>query len=179
MHPWRHLRAGVFMVERMSLKLEPGQQACYILDGRPTDFRASYSATGGRAAAPPPPRRATAGREGRDAPAALVAQYGELGAGLSVLRAALGIVTAHYPELLHRVVFYEADLLFRAAYAVFSLWLDPRTRRKLLFVGRGLGNAPPERMCDMFGPGLCAEFGGGGAPLDGDAFIRRAVEADP
>jgi hypothetical protein len=73
MHPWRHLRAGVFIVEQMSLKLEPGQQASYILDIRSVDFSASYSATGGQ---PPStfPRRPTAGREGRDAPTALVAQ---------------------------------------------------------------------------------------------------------
>ena len=76
MHPWRHLRAGVLVVERMSLKLEPGQQASYILDIRPADFCASFSATGGRGSAPGP-QRATAGKEGRDAPPALVAQVRE------------------------------------------------------------------------------------------------------
>ena len=30
MHPWRHLRAGIFVVERMSLKLAPGQQVCKV-----------------------------------------------------------------------------------------------------------------------------------------------------
>ena len=56
--------------------------------------------------------------------------------------------------------------------------LPARTRRKLLFVGRGLGAAPPARLLDLFGPeSLPPELGGTAAPLGGDAFLRRAVES--
>lgn len=107
------------------------------------------------------------------------AHHYDLKPGLPTLKEALGLMTAHYPELLFRVYFYRPAPLFQFTYAIFSRWLPASTRAKLVMVRQGdehrhfLGATAP-------GGGLDAavvpiELGGRGPSLGGDDFLARAV----
>jgi hypothetical protein len=137
MHPWRHLRAAVFVIERIATKLRGDRKtASYLLDIGELQLSGTFSGTG--------PSKGTRnksvhGSESSDASPELLAEYGELTPGLSVLKAAMSIIQDHYPELMSRVVFINASTLFYVAFKVFSLWTSKRTRAKFNFVGNGWG----------------------------------------
>ncbi|CAE7237081.1 kif7, partial [Symbiodinium natans] len=180
MHPWRHLRAGIYALDRFALKII--QKGCgygsYLLDIGRVAERSSFSGTGGGQDFFPQESKNPYYQQGagKDAPAELLERYGELNSGMAVLRAALRIAGDHYPELLSRVVFLRSDWLFSLAFKVFRLWANKKTRDKFLFIG-GKADPPMAQLQDWFHyQQLPAEFGGQGYSLDGDNFLRRAVD---
>jgi len=183
MHPWRHLRAGIFVVERAAIEVM--RAGCgygsYILDvgGVEPPIAGTFSGTAGdgqkRQESNNPYYQRGAGCE---APQHLVKEFGELNGGMSVLRAAIAITNNHYPELMCRVVVLRSNWLFSAAFRVFSLWMHKRSREKFVFVGGGWMNPPIQKLLDWYSPEeLPEEFGGSGWRLEGDNFMRNAVKA--
>lgn len=182
MHPWRHLRAGLMVIERMAVDVL--RRGCgygsYILDIGEVPSPGTVSGTGGGGGHKPqeagnPYYKRGAGRE---APACLLRQFGEPGGGMAVLRVALTVANLYYPELISRVVVLNSNWLFGAAFRVFSLWVHRRTREKFVFVGGGWTNPPVRKLLEWYAPEeLPAEWGGTGWRLDGDAFIAAGVKA--
>jgi len=114
---------------------------------------------------------------GKEAPPELVKCFGDLSSGMGVLRAAIAIGGQHYPELNERMVMLRSNWLFYAAFRVFSMWMHPHTREKVVFVESGWGSRPMSALKEWFGEtSLPVEFGGSGWSLGGDSFIRRAIE---
>ena len=110
MHPWTHIMAAVTVCEHIARRthLSPHKDACYILDIGELDFNGTYSAVGGAVEDEvlfSGPSRAERGacREPPEGREFLLQQHGELYPGLSVLRCAIDILNAHYPELLYKV----------------------------------------------------------------------------
>mmetsp|Transcript_4627 Transcript_4627/g.8867 ORF Transcript_4627/g.8867 Transcript_4627/m.8867 type:complete len:216 (-) Transcript_4627:12-659(-) len=93
--------------------------------------------------------------------------------GLPVLKEAIRIVNAHYPELLARIFFYQAPMWFRMMFAIFSLWVDDVTRKKFVFVSQG---EEDKFLQHISVSQLPKELGGQGISLDTDGFIAHAVE---
>jgi len=163
MHPWRHLRAGIYALDRFALKII--QNGCgygsYLLDIGRVAEQGKFSGTGGGANFHPQESKNPYYLEGagKDAPSELLERYGELNSGMSVLRAALRIAGEHYPELLSRVVFLRSDWLFSLAFKVFRLWAHKKTRDKFLFVG-GRADPPMTQLLEWYrSEQLPQEFG--------------------
>jgi len=195
MNAFNHLRAGIFVVEQAALALRhPNQSASYILDLSYLDFDATYSAS-----APASARRKGRQEGEHDAgaateedlepvqseqnatalsePADIAALYPGLTPGLSVLRAAMGIMNAHYPELVAKIYIWHADWSFYAVSKIFLLWVNDRTRKKFKFVGKGYTEWAESTLLDDFDEAaLPPEFGGSGPPLEQDNFLRQAVD---
>ncbi|CAJ1432865.1 unnamed protein product [Effrenium voratum] len=144
MHPWRHLRAGIFALDRLAIKVIHSRAGygSYLLDIGKVNMRGTVSGSGGGGMTPKETGiETTHGSEvGRHCSDELLADFGELSGGLAVLRAALTIASEHYPELLSRIVFLNADLMFSLVFKIFRLWAHKRTREaclKLLFGDKG------------------------------------------
>ena len=180
MHPWRHLMAAVFVIERMAAKLAyPNFQAQYILDIRYIDFQATYSGTGGKNGKTTIVRNKGGVDETRDAPTEKMLRDfgGKIAPGMGVLKAAMKIIQNHYPEMLRRIIFYESAAWFTLMFKVFSLWTSSRTREKFLFVGSGWLHWKPSKLLEYFDEDkLPEEFGGKGPSLRNDKYIEEAVE---
>ncbi|CAJ1455760.1 unnamed protein product, partial [Effrenium voratum] len=180
MHPWRHLRAGIFALDRLAIKVIHSRAGygSYLLDIGKVNMRGTVSGSGGGGMTPKESNnryyKEGAGRHCSDE---LLADFGELSGGLAVLRAALTIASEHYPELLSRIVFLNADLMFSLVFKIFRLWAHKRTRDKFLFLG-GKADPPLEQLFEWYDPSeLPEEFGGTGWRLDTDAFMARAIPA--
>lgn len=171
MLPASHLRAAIFVLERAAISAE--RHASYILDVG--DYPAAEMARHGGARYWDGDGVPSGAPRAEDAPGPHLLEHLALTGGLPVLREAMRIASAHYPELLHRVWFYRPGLIFRSVYAIFSLWVPRATRDKFRLVRRG------EEHRHFLAPGGVApsaappEMGGAGASLDGDRFLQRAV----
>eukprot|EP00928_Gymnodinium_smaydae_P071992 TRINITY_DN55444_c0_g1_i1.p1 TRINITY_DN55444_c0_g1~~TRINITY_DN55444_c0_g1_i1.p1 ORF type:complete len:452 (-),score=29.43 TRINITY_DN55444_c0_g1_i1:154-1509(-) len=183
MHPWRHLRAGIFAIEQLAVDVL--RKGCgygtYILDitGK-VSAPGTFSGTGGGSNHRKDDKNNKYYKSGagRDAPEALLKQFGELSGGMAVLRAALTIGSQHYPEFLARVTFLRSDFLFSVAFKVFRLWVHRRSRDKFVFLGGSI-DPPIENLMELYpADELPIEFGGRGWSLEGDGFMRRGAEAD-
>lgn len=181
MHPWRHLRAGVFVIERIAVEVMRGKfgYASYILDIGEVPIQGTVSGTGcsGRKFKEtdnPYYKRGAA----REAPQHLIDKFGELTSGLYITKAAIAIANSHYPELMTRVIVLRSNWLFGAAFRIFSMWMHKRSRDKFMFVQGGWGTPPMEALKQWYSQEeLPEEFGGAGWRLDGDGFIRSAIGA--
>ena len=183
MVPCTHLRAALLVVERVACECERG--ASYILDvSDPTtcaDMAGVLAGTRYWDADGAVDEHASIA-EGR-APSPSVgphaAHHYELKPGMPTLKEALGLMTAHYPELLFRVYFYRPAPIFQFTFAIFSRWLPASTRAKLVLVRQGdehrhfLSAAAPGGGLDA--AALPIELGGRGPSLGGDDFLARAV----
>jgi hypothetical protein len=96
--------------------------------------------------------------------------------GLPVLKESMRMAQSYYPGLLKHIYFYRPGFMFRTVFKIFSLWVPQDTREKFVMVREG------EEHLYFQSPDMCTaedlppEFGGQGTPLDGDAFLARAVE---
>eukprot|EP00928_Gymnodinium_smaydae_P044089 TRINITY_DN29436_c0_g1_i1.p1 TRINITY_DN29436_c0_g1~~TRINITY_DN29436_c0_g1_i1.p1 ORF type:complete len:360 (+),score=47.65 TRINITY_DN29436_c0_g1_i1:139-1218(+) len=201
MHPWRHLRAALFVLERAAVKVKhPLQQACFLLDVSDPDFTGTYGPTGGvetsQQSVDQSKSRSALGAKAearygaRTHPNAdlddahrveqeLLAEFGDTEPGLSVLKVALKLFQSHYPDLLRKVFFINSDISFFVAFKIFSLWVHSRTRAKFVFIGPNrLTDHPFSTLREYISEDqLFAEYEGSGPSLDGDQYIRRAVAA--
>eukprot|EP00946_MAST-07B_sp_MAST-7B-sp1_P004773 g4773.t1 len=251
-HPWRHLRAAVFICERSALKMKhPVQAGAYLVDcsqpvsDAPMEWKASYCCTHGGDGQPRAtkanPNRATrgAGKEAAfaldelwnggvsvtDKPAneinqtlkssnanaagsmsgvdssnvspsrtpgnprdveklasELIAEHGELQPGLPLLKAAMKILQAHYPEYTERILFANADVKFWLIFKIFSLWANKRTRKKFKFLGTGWKDYAFSTMEDWIDKSqILRNFGGNGKAYEREQIYIDAVaryEAD-
>jgi len=175
-HPWRHLQAAIFAVERMAVKVL--RKRCgygsYILDIGEVPFPGTISGTGGSPGKSESDNPYHKRRAGLEAPACLVECFGELTGGMAVLRASINIANNHYPELMSRVVVLGSNWLFSAAFNIFSLWMHKRSRAKFVFVRQ------VEQLREWYDESeLPEEYGGfaGGWRLNGDEFIAKAIES--
>lgn len=175
MHPWRHLRAGVFVIERVAVEVL--RRRCgygsYILDIGEVPAAGTFSGTGGGGARASESNNPYYGRRaGLEAPARLLEEFGELRGGMAVLRAAIVIANSHYPELMARVVVLHSNWLFSSAARIFTLWMHRRSREKFMFV------QDLRQLHEWYDPAeLPEEWGGTGWRLDGDGFLPTAVRA--
>ena len=180
MHPWRHLQAALFVIERLAAKLAVGPcyQAQYLLDIRYIDFQATFSGTGGKDGKTTIKRPKVASDEGSDAPTPkALADFGKLTPGMGVLKAAMRIIQNHYPEMLKRIIFFQSAAWFTVLFKVFSLWTAKRTREKFMFVGDGWLHWKKSKLFEFIDRECVPEeFGGSGPSLDKDGYIKRAVE---
>ena len=183
MVPCTHIRAAILVVERVACECRSG--ASYILDVGPPDQPDMAPVLAGRRYWNADGAVDAFGSIGTGrAPSPSVgphpASHLQLQPGLPTLKEAFRIMTTHYPALLHRVYFYRPGTVFYLAYTIFSMWLPPSTRAKLVMVRRGeehhhfLNEGAP-------GGGLDAacvpqELGGLGPSLGGDAFLAAAVK---
>ena len=86
-------------------------------------------------------------------------------------------MTEHYPELLARVFFWRGGLAFALIANIFKMWLPRRTRKKLIFLGKGLFEKDERLLLEYIDSHqLFQEFGGTGPSLGGDEFIARGIE---
>ena len=235
-HPWRHLRAAVFICERAALKMKhPVQSGSYVVDCQrpvsdaPFDWKASYCCThggnGGPEATKSNPNRASRGADKeaafaldelwnggrsvtdsfdnlenkssesaydesatpvspsrtpgnpRDIEAlanGLLQEHGELQPGLPLLKAAMKILQAHYPEYTRRILFANSDMKFWLLFKIFSLWANKRTRNKFQFVGTGWKDYAFSTMEEWIDKSqLLSNFGG-----EGRAYGREQIFID-
>ena len=180
MHPWHHLRGMTFVLERFVTRAGGTGAASYILDVSPLNqTEAAGSSSASQGAAQASAQRKSAAQERLEAwTPELLALYGPQEPGLSLIRTALNIVNAHYPELLKRVVFINANLVFLAAFKIFSLWVAPRTRDKFVFLNAGWGTRPLSHLQTWFpAKSLPPEWGGTGPRLGGREFVHRCAAA--
>jgi len=133
MHPWAHLRAALFICERLQAKcLHPIQQASYILDISPCKpgVVGSFGPLGGDKTSPKYSKYNRTKEENASKDVArfvtsedpssvsseeiesLLSEYGETAPGLKVLRIAMKVLQEHYPESLKKVVFVHSDVGF-------------------------------------------------------------------
>lgn len=182
MHPWRHLRAGVFVFEMMATKVAAIGRgpASYVLDIGPIGVQGTVSGTAGLDRAYDEGKNPyyTAGAGTRDAPsAAMVEELGELDSGFAVLKAAILILNRHYPGFIRQVYYLNSDMLFWGAFKIFSRWISDRGSIDFTFLGPAAWReAPLGRLLDTYPKeGLPPEWGGTGPALDGDAFLARAI----
>lgn len=118
MHPWRHLRAGVLVFERLATKVAAAGRgpASYILDiGDVGGVAGTVSGTGGLGRAYDEAKNPhyAAGEGTRGAPsAAMVEEFGSLDNGFAVLKAAIQILNKHYPGIIGQVYYLNSDMLF-------------------------------------------------------------------
>eukprot|EP00747_Dinoflagellata_sp_TGD_P179974 gnl/TRDRNA2_/TRDRNA2_31651_c0_seq1.p1 gnl/TRDRNA2_/TRDRNA2_31651_c0~~gnl/TRDRNA2_/TRDRNA2_31651_c0_seq1.p1 ORF type:complete len:223 (-),score=31.59 gnl/TRDRNA2_/TRDRNA2_31651_c0_seq1:21-638(-) len=178
MIPSTHLRAAAFVAERAAF--EAHDKGSYILDLGPYPEEAMARYKHSRFWDADGVVDDSAAVRQRRAPVPSVGphlkEHESMPDGLPVLKESLRMLTTYYPELLKRVYFYRPGFLFRAVFAVFSLWVPADTREKFVMVMEG------EEHKHFLAPGVCApemvppELGGDGQPLDGDRFLAAAVE---
>eukprot|EP00802_Teleaulax_amphioxeia_P019002 Tamp_19218.p1 GENE.Tamp_19218~~Tamp_19218.p1 ORF type:complete len:339 (-),score=54.56 Tamp_19218:136-1152(-) len=178
MHPWHHLRGMVYVIERFSAR-HPSRSASYILDVKAlSDSKGTYSASGGKGPGHAPAKReASSAEESKQSwSPSLLARYGPQTNGLGLIKTALDILNRHYPERLKRIIFLNADLLFLAAFKIFSLWAAPKTRDKFMFLNAGWGTRPMEHLFTLYPrTSICPEWGGTGSALNCDKFIEQCA----
>lgn len=183
MHPWNHLRAGVFVFELLATKVAqlgrgPGT---YILDIGPVGGQAgNVSGTGGLDRdydeSINPYYKAGAGS--KDAPSAeMLEEFGSLDNGFAVLKAAIQILNRHYPGVISRVYYLHSDMIFWGAFKIFSRWVADRGSIDFQFLGEaGWREEPVSKLLETIAPEeLFEEWGGSGPRLDGDQFLVRAL----
>ena len=198
LHPWSHLRAALFICERLQSKcLYPIQQASYILDVGPCDsgMVGTYGPLGGDKKSKQYNKYNRVKEEDanndirqfitsdasqnitKEEIDAIVREYGKMSPGLTVLKIAMKVLQEHFPESLRRVVFAHSGLSFWLLFKVFSLWAQPRTRKKFQFIGNGWKDYPMSSLLTWIDVDqIYQEFGGNGMTMGGDAFVKRAVE---
>lgn len=179
--PSTHLRAGMFVVERLVHEARDG--ASYILDCGPYPKEDMARHSNKRYWDADGVLDCSVAIKKRCPPSHSVGphmKYHEsMEDGLPVLKEAMRMTTTYFPEQLQRVYFYRPGFLFRAIFAIFSLWVSPATRKRLIIVNEGEEH---KHFLAPSGPGTCdaadvpKEFGGSGASLDGDHFLARAME---
>jgi len=183
MHPWHHLRAGVFVFELMAAKVAqkghgPGS---YILDIGNIGRAGNVSGTAGLDR---PYNEAlnpyyAAGAGTKDAPSAeILEELGSLDNGFAVLKAAISILNRHYPGIIGKVYYLNSDMVFWGAFKIFSRWIADRGSIQFNFLGpHGWREDPMDRLLDTYAPDqLFEEWGGTGPQLNGDEFLARAVK---
>jgi hypothetical protein len=197
MHSWAHLRAALFICERIAAKcVHPIQQASYLLDTSPCtkDFVGTYGPLGGDTKskhynkynrtkeenAATDIGRFVTSEDPSTIPSeeinALLKQYGEATPGLKVLKIAMLVLQEYYPESLKRVVFVHSDISFWLLFKIFSLWAQKRTRKKFMFIGNGWKDYPMSSLEEwMDKDQIYKDFGGDGPAMGGDDFVKRAV----
>jgi len=184
MHPWNHLRAGVFVFELLATKVAqlgrgPGM---YIMDVGPVGGRAgNVSGTGGLDRdydeSINPYYRAGAGS--KDAPSAeMLENLGSLDNGFAVLKAAIRILNRHYPGVITRVYYLHSDMIFWGAFKIFSRWIADRGSIDFQFLGEAAWREEPvSKLLEAVAPEeLFEEWGGSGPRLNGDEFLTRALD---
>lgn len=179
--PSTHLRAGMFVIERVVH--EANEALSYILDlgPYPKDDMERHSHTRFwdadgivdcsaviKECRPPLP---SVGPH--------LNSHETMSDGLGVLREAIRMVTRYYPEQLKSVYFYRPNFVFRAVFAIFSLWVSPATRKRFILVNEGeehkhFLSPTSHSACDP--AEVPPELGGSGESLDGDRFLIRAME---
>lgn len=184
MHPWRHLRAGVFVFEMLATKVaQIGRgPASYVLDiGSVGNITGTISGTAGldrnydESANP----YYQAGAGATDAPSRqLLEEFGNLDSGFAVLKAAIQILNRHYPGVVSKVFYLNSDMLFWGAFKVFSRWIADRGSIDFNFLGpAGWREEPINKLQEVYMPEqLFSEWGGAGPSLAGDKFLERAIE---
>lgn len=176
MIPSTHIRAAIFVIERAVLEAARGG-ASYILDlsaypagEMKAHEHARYWDADGCVDCSDAIKR-------RVAPSPSVGphlpQHESCPDGMPVLKEALRIATTFYPESLRRVWFYKPNLLFWAAFKIFSMWVPQDTRDKFVMVREG--EEAQTFLKELDAATLPAELGGQGKSLDGDRFLARAV----
>ena len=106
--------------------------------------------------------------------AALLEEHGDLQPGLPLLKAAMKILQAHYPEYTQRILFANADMKFWLIFKIFSLWANKRTRNKFQFVGTGWKDYAFSTMEEWIEKSqILKDFGG-----DGEAYNREQIFID-
>lgn len=55
---------------------------------------------------------------------------------MSFLKKALQISLEHYPELLGKLFIINAPMIFTGVWAIVKSWLDEKTRKKIVMVGK-------------------------------------------
>eukprot|EP00929_Paragymnodinium_shiwhaense_P038045 TRINITY_DN20174_c0_g1_i1.p2 TRINITY_DN20174_c0_g1~~TRINITY_DN20174_c0_g1_i1.p2 ORF type:complete len:459 (-),score=127.76 TRINITY_DN20174_c0_g1_i1:247-1623(-) len=183
MHPWRHLRAGVLVFERMATKVAALKRgpASYILDiGSVGDVSGNVSGTAGLDRnydeGINPYYSKGAGTEDAPSPA-MLEEFGSLDNGFAVLKAAIAILNKYYPGIIGQVYYLNSDMLFWGAFKVFSRWIADRGSIDFQFLGPASWREyPMEQLLDSFPEEqLFREWGGNGPSLEGDAFMERAI----
>jgi len=188
MHPWNHYEAACLTLDRVSIKmfqleydqkLPPGSlTGSYILDLQHAGAQGTVSGTGGEPGKSYKEKRNPYYKPGgNEAPTPWFQQeFGDITTGLGNLKVAIKTAQAHYPEMMHRVIFLNADLMFWGVFKIFSLWVDARSRKKFAFVGKTWREQPMSRLLEWYGAqSLPSEWGGLGESLNVDGFIERAV----
>jgi len=184
MHPWNHLRAGVFVFELLATKVaQLGRgPATYILDIGPVGGQAGkVSGTGGLDRdydeSKNPYYKAGAGS--KEAPSAeMLEELGSLDNGFAVLKAAIRVLNRHYPGVITRVYYLNSDMVFWGAFKIFSRWIADRGSIDFQFLGEaGWREDPVSKLLETVAPEeLFEEWGGSGPRLDGDEFLSRALK---
>ena len=196
MHPWAHLRFALFVCERVAAKIKhPISGGNYILDitGIEKGFVGSYGPQGGDM----PKLRSSRTKDenlGGDAAKLVTSKdpatadpeavkwcidtFGEISPGLKVLKAAVTMLSDHYPELLQNCYFAHSDTLFWCIFKAIGMWVDSRTRKKFTFIGNGWKDHPMlKTLIKRFDSDqILSDFGGDALGFDGEEFIRRAVQ---
>lgn len=184
MHPWRHLRAGVLVFELLATRVAALGRgpASYILDiGAVGGVAGTVSGTGGLDReydeGKNPYYVAGAGTEDAPSPR-MVEELGSLDNGFAVLKAAIRILNRHYPGVIGQVCYLNSDMLFWGAFKIFSRWIADRGSIDFQFLWpAGWREEPMSRLLETYpAKQLFREWGGRGPSLDGDGFLRRAVE---
>ena len=97
---------------------------------------------------------------------------------IRILKTAAPLLCRIMAPLLKRVVFINANLVFLAAFKIFSLWVAPRTRDKFVFLNAGWGTRPLSHLQTWFpAKSLPPEWGGTGPRLGGREFVHRCAAA--
>eukprot|EP00931_Biecheleriopsis_adriatica_P055049 TRINITY_DN32471_c0_g1_i1.p1 TRINITY_DN32471_c0_g1~~TRINITY_DN32471_c0_g1_i1.p1 ORF type:complete len:427 (-),score=76.11 TRINITY_DN32471_c0_g1_i1:422-1702(-) len=179
--PATHLRGGIFVIER--IVHEADQAISYIVDVGPYPKEDMAKHSNQRFWDADGVVDCSAALKQGQEPATFVGPHlkDHIGMkdGLPVLKEAIRMVTRYYPERLGRIYFYRPGFIFRTIFAIFSLWVKPKTREKFVLVNEGEEHkhflAPSGlHTCDP--DQVPPEFGGTGPSLDGDRFLRRAMD---
>jgi len=181
-HPWRHVLGCIFVLEHMACKIVAADvpSASFIMDVSALPEPSTVCSTGGGprrgSEADNPYFKADAGVA--DAPSKdLLAQMGVPNSVLSVVRVCIHLGGTHYPDISHRIIFLNADLLFWGFFKLFSMWVTRETRRKYVFVGKTWRDEPMSRLLDWYPPeSLPVEWGGTSnvfSPVDGFMAMAR------
>mmetsp|Transcript_53811 Transcript_53811/g.143187 ORF Transcript_53811/g.143187 Transcript_53811/m.143187 type:complete len:450 (+) Transcript_53811:2-1351(+) len=180
-HPWRHVMGCIFVLEHMANKIVAADvpSASFIMDVSALPEAGTVCSTGGGARrgseADNPYFKADAGTI--DAPSKeLLTHMGVPNSVLSVVRVGIQLCGTHYPDISHRIIFLNADLLFWGFFKLFSMWVTRETRRKYVFVGKTWRDEPMSRLLEWYPPeSLPVEWGGTSTiftPVDG--FLASA-----
>eukprot|EP00439_Symbiodinium_sp_Y106_P048757 s1344_g6.t1 len=140
MHPWHHLRAGVFVFELMAAKVAkkgrgPG---AYILDIGSIGRAGNVSGTAGLDKAYNEALNPyyAAGAGSKDAPSKeILEELGSLDNGFAFLKAAIAILNRHYPGIIGKVFYLNSDMVFWGAFKIFSRWIADRGHIDFKFLG--------------------------------------------
>eukprot|EP00930_Biecheleria_cincta_P046960 TRINITY_DN32483_c0_g1_i1.p1 TRINITY_DN32483_c0_g1~~TRINITY_DN32483_c0_g1_i1.p1 ORF type:complete len:423 (-),score=53.52 TRINITY_DN32483_c0_g1_i1:360-1628(-) len=174
--PCTHLRAGMFVIERVVHEAKDSISYIVDLSDFPKDSMEKYSYT--RYWDADGVVDCSEAIKQHRAPTPSVgphlASHVTLEDGLAVLKEAIRMVTRYYPEQLKYVYFYRPGFVFRALFAIFSLWVTPVTREKFVLVNEGEEHKYFLSACDP--SHVPSELGGTGKSLEGDRFLAEAVE---